>query len=179
MKTKNLILCSLFAAIISVCAQISIPFPGGVPLTLQVLAICTTGLILGAKRGVISVFIYLVLGAVGLPVFAGFKGGMAILFGPTGGYLFSFPIMAYIIGLVGEKTNSIPKIFASMLAGLIAVYIVGTLYFSYLTGNDIYTSLMACVAPFLFTDIVKIILATVIGERIRNHKVVKQSLVVQ
>ena len=98
-RTKDLTIIALMAAVTVIMAQIAIPMPAGVPMTLQTLAVTLAGVILGAKRGAISMLIYLLLGAVGLPVFSGFRGGLAMLVGPTGGFLISFPIMAFIIGL--------------------------------------------------------------------------------
>jgi len=98
-KTPTLTSIALMAAVTVIMAQIAIPMPAGVPMTLQTLAVTMAGVILGAKRGAVSMLIYLLLGAVGLPVFSGFRGGLAMLVGPTGGFLISFPIMAFIIGL--------------------------------------------------------------------------------
>ena len=91
-KTKNLTLVSLMAAVTVIMAQIAIPMPAGIPMTLQTLAVTLAGVILGSKRGAISMLVYLLLGAVGLPVFSGFRGGFAMFVGPTGGFLISFPI---------------------------------------------------------------------------------------
>ena len=98
-KTYDLATMGLMAAVTAIMAQIAIPMPQGVPMTLQTFAVTLAGIILGSKRGAISMLIYLLLGAVGLPVFSGFRGGLGMLVGPTGGFLISFPIMAFIIGL--------------------------------------------------------------------------------
>ena len=107
LSTRQIILCGLFAALISILAQISIPLPfTTVPFTLQIFGIAITGLILGSKCGFISTLIYLILGAIGMPVFANFAGGISVLFGPTGGFLLGYPLMAFIIGYAKEKFNS-------------------------------------------------------------------------
>ena len=176
MQTRDLIMCSLFAAVIAVCAQISIPFPGGVPLTMQVLAISLSGMLLGSKKAFLSVIIYLMIGAIGMPVFQGFTGGLQAIVGTTGGYLYSFPLLAYIVGYISERSTKVIPTFLAMVVGLTVVYIVGTIHFSYLTGHSIAVSLGYCVIPFIFTDTVKIILATIIGDRLKNHKAIKSMI---
>lgn len=94
---------ALMAAVTVVMAQISIPMPMGVPMTMQTFAVTLAGVILGSKRGGLSILVYVLLGAIGLPVFAGFSGGIQNLVGPTGGFLISFPIMAWLIGVGVEK----------------------------------------------------------------------------
>lgn len=173
MKTKDLIICSLFAAITAILAQISIPFPGGVPLTMQTLAISLTGILLGAKRSFISQCIYMLLGAIGLPVFASFAGGLQIILGPTGGFILSFPLMAFIIGFICEKTNNKFILFLAMILGSIANYAIGTLQFSFITNSTLGKSFMLCVVPFLFTGVLKSILATLIGAKLRENKSIK------
>ena len=91
---------SAFTAIIAVMAQISIPLPAGVPLTLQTLAVPLAGIVLGAKRGCVSTLLYVLLAAVGVPVLANMTGGIGYVFGITGGFIISFPVMALLSGLV-------------------------------------------------------------------------------
>ena len=98
-QTKAMTLCALFAALTAVCAQISIPLPGGVPLSLSVAAVYSTGLLLAPGWAAASQVVYLLLGAFGMPVYAGFSSGMGVLFGPTGGYLFVYPLMALAVSL--------------------------------------------------------------------------------
>ena len=166
-STKDLILCSLFAAIIAILSQVSITLPfTTVPFTMQILAVSITGLILGCKLSTISVLIYLLLGCIGIPVFAQFSGGIGVLFGPTGGYLLGLPLMTYIIGLAKDKSLSNIAIFLSLILGLIVVYITGTLMFSSITGNTIYQSILYCVVPFVLVDLIKLILSYIIGTTI-------------
>ena len=162
LSTRQIILCGLFAALISILAQISIPLPfTTVPFTLQIFGIAITGLILGSKCGFISTLIYLILGAIGMPVFANFAGGISVLFGPTGGFLLGYPLMAFIIGYAKEKFNSNFITSISMI-----VYTLGTIMFSFITGNTILQSLIYCVVPFIAVDILKLILAYIIGETV-------------
>lgn len=165
--TKELILCSVFAAFISIFAQIALPLPfTAIPLTLQVFAIAITGIILGSKLGFISLLIYLLLGGVGLPVFSNFSGGIASLVGPTGGYLLGFPLMAFIIGYFREKFNYSNTLIVGLLLGLFVDYTTGTLMFSVISGNTIYQSLVYCVIPFIFTDLLKLTLAFIVGSTV-------------
>lgn len=170
MKTKDLIICSLFAAITCVLAQISIPFPGGVPLTMQTLAVSLTGIILGSKRGFIAQGIYVLLGAIGMPVFASFSGGLQIIVGPTGGFILSFPIMAYIIGYICERNNNKGIVLLAMILGSIVNYFIGSLQFAFITKSTMMQAFIACVAPFIITGLVKSVLAAIIGIKLKENK---------
>ncbi|WP_297630359.1 biotin transporter BioY [uncultured Clostridium sp.] len=176
MKTRDLILCAVFAAIIAVLAQISIPLPGGVPLTMQTLAVGLAGVILKSKKGFISVLIYILMGTIGIPVFANFTGGIGIVLGPTGGFIIAFPIMAFIIGLVSEKTNKRYLIFIGFFIGTLVTYTIGTIQFSIVTGESIYKGILLCVAPFIVTDLIKGTLVSVLGETLKEHKGIKRIL---
>ena len=176
MKTIDLVICSLFAAMTAVLAQISIPFPGGVPLTLQLLSVSLCGILLGSKKGFISILVYVILGAIGLPVFAGFTGGFKYIIGYSGGFLVSFPIVALIIGLISERTNNMVFIFLSAILGLLINYTVGSLVFSLVTNSSIMAAISACVIPFIFTDLVKILIATAIGVKLKQNVSIKKVL---
>ena len=176
MKTRNLVVCSLFAAMTAVLSQISIPLPNGIPLTLQLLAVFLCGVILGAKKGFISTLVYVALGAIGLPVFAGFTGGFQYIVGYSGGFIISFPLVAFIIGFVSEKTDNMVLILLSTILGLIVSYTIGTLVFSLVTNTSISASLAACVIPFIFTDLLKCFIATVIGLKLKENISIKSVL---
>lgn len=170
MSTKDLTVCSLFAAMTAILAQISIPFPGGVPLTMQTVAIALTGIILGSKKGFISICVYILLGAIGMPVFANFSGGLQIISGPTGGFILSFPIMTFIIGFVCERCDDKFMILGSIIVSAIVNYTVGTIYFAVVTNSSLMTGFLACVVPFIFTDIIKALLSTIIGIKLTQNK---------
>ena len=170
LTTREIILCGLFAALVSIFAQISIPLPfTTVPLTLQIFGIAITGLILGSKCAFISTLIYLILGGIGVPVFSQFSAGIGVLFGPTGGYLLAYPLMAFIIGYIKEKSNSGILTAISMIIGLAVVYALGTVMFSLVTGNTIINSLLYCVVPFVAVDLLKLVLAYIIGETVSKR----------
>jgi len=172
-KIIDMVYISLFAVLIAVCSWISIPTL--VPFTLQTFGVfCAAGL-LGGKRGTMSVIVYLLLGAVGLPVFASFKGGIASLLGVTGGYIvgFVFTAAAYwiITGLFGKSTLTM---IIGMLSGLVLCYAFGTAWFMYAyaksTGSiGVASALSMCVFPFIIPDIIKIVLAAVISKIIPKH----------
>lgn len=168
MKNKDLIICSMFCAITCIASQISIPFVGGVPLTMQTLAVSLSGIILKSKKAFISQLLYIIIGAIGVPVFSGFKGGISTILGPTGGFILSFPIMAFVIGYILEKTNKKSVYFLSLIIGLLINYICGVVQFMIITKSSLIASLTCCVFPFLFTDIIKIIIASVVGYKINN-----------
>lgn len=167
--SRNLALMGLFTAVVTVCAWISVPL--AVPVTLQTFAVCLAGALLGAKRGGAAVFIYVLLGAAGVPVFAGFKGGLSALAGPTGGYIIGFIITAAVTGLLSAGSVRLARLILSMAAGVILCYIFGTLWFVTVyppeEGTSVCAALMTCVVPFIFPDGVKIFLAAYLAGRLR------------
>lgn len=174
-KTTYLVLCGLFAAIMTICSYITIPLGfTPVPINMATLGVFLCGGILGAKYGTISEVVYVLLGAIGVPVFSGFRGGVSVLVGPTGGYIIGYIAAALIVGLIldrcaknsnGAKAYAIPA--AAMALGLIACYLLGTLWFIISTGTGIWASLVACVFPFLPGDIIKIIAASILVRKLR------------
>lgn len=165
-SVKDMAFVAMFSALIAVCSIISIPI-GEVPITLQTFAVCLAAAMLGWKRGTLSVFIYVLLGAVGVPVFAGMSGGIGILAGPTGGYIIGFIPAALIIGLAADKRErkALP-LTISMVVGVLVCYAIGTVWFMVVTGMGIGESLMLCVVPFLIPDGVKIALAMILSNRL-------------
>ena len=167
---KNMCYVGLFTAVIAIMAQISIPMPLGVPMTMQTFAITLAAIILGAKLSTISSLIYILLGAIGLPVLAGFSGGISKFVGPTGGFLISFPIMAFIIGYAVDHRSAFKGAFVvGLIAGTVVNYIVGIAMFCILTQSSVAVGFTACVLPFIPTAIIKAILAALIGFPIRKR----------
>ncbi len=170
-KTLDMVYIAISAALIAVCSWISIPTT--VPFTLQTFAVFFVLLALGGRRGTIAAVVYVLLGAVGLPVFAGFKGGIGALLGNTGGYILGFILMGLIYMLItrimGEKT--VVTIIA-LVIGLAVCYAFGTAWFMYVYMRDtgavgVMTVLSWCVIPFLLPDLLKMALAFVISKRVR------------
>ena len=166
-STRELVLVGLFAAITAVCAQISIPLPfTTVPFTLQVFAVCLAGAILGKRLGAMSLVIYLLVGAVGVPVFAGFSGGLSKIAGASGGYLLSYPIAAFIIGYVFEKRQDFTVRFIAMLIGLVIIYTLGVTQLKFVGNYPWATAFIYGAAPFIVLDIAKAFLATLVSSAV-------------
>ena len=160
----------LFAAVIAVMAQISIPMPLGVPMTMQTFAITLAAVVLGSKLSAIATLVYLALGAVGVPVLANFSGGFDKFVGPTGGFLISFPLMAYIIGLGVEHRDAFKGAFVTaVIVGTVVNYVVGVAMFVVVAHSTIAVGITACVLPFIPTAIIKAVLACAIGLNLRKR----------
>ncbi|MDD4125227.1 MAG: biotin transporter BioY [Eubacteriales bacterium] len=170
-KVRNLVLCSLFAALIAVCSWISIPTT--VPFTMQTFAVFVTIGILGGKLGTLAVLVYIVMGVIGLPVFSGFAGGYAALVGSTGGYIIGFIGIAAAMWLFsGLFGNKIWVQASGMVAGLLICYVFGTAWFMVVYGMNtgavgLATVLSWCVIPFIVPDLLKIALALIVIKRLK------------
>ena len=172
---KALAQIAIFTALLVVCAQITVPMPFGVPLTMQTFGILLAGSILGASKGFIAVFIYLLLGALGLPVLQGFNGGLSFFFGPTGGFLFSFPLMPLAIGLGHIAARKIKhtsgKYLCNVLSMVLAVVInlsSGMLFFAWTMETSIGHAFQFTVLPFILVEAIKIVGATILGYNVRT-----------
>lgn len=172
-KTKSLILCSLFTALIVVGAFIKIPIPV-VPFTLQLLFTTLAGLLLGSKRGMISVVVYMILGLIGLPVFSE-GGGIWYILKPTFGYIIGFCIGTFVTGLIAErmKEKTIPRYLLANFIGLMIVYVVGMVYY-YIICNYVINTPIAFGPLFLYCflltvpgDICLCIFAAVLVKRVK------------
>jgi biotin transport system substrate-specific component len=166
LSTREMCYIGIFTAIIAVCAQIQIPQPGGVPFTLQAWAISLAGLILGPKNGTIAAFVYVLLGAVGAPVFAGFSGGFGVIMRPTGGFILSFPVVALLAGL-GERKGGFVWIILGLAAGSIFNWAVGLIWFNWVTELGLAVSFGYAVAPFLIVGLVRTAVLPVLSKSIK------------
>ena len=172
LSTKDLCMISLWTSVIAVMAQIAIPMPMGVPMTMQTFAITLTAIILGAKKGAIATGIYVLLGAIGIPVFANFTGGLHIVAGATGGFIISFPIMAFIIGWgVDYKEKMRGILIVTIIVGTIVNYVIGVLIFCLVTGSSIVAGITACIIPFIPTAIIKAVAGGIVGIKMRDRMV--------
>lgn len=166
-RTVELAYIALGAALIAVCAWITIPFT--VPFTMQLFAVFFVLTVLGGRNGTIAIAVYLLLGTIGIPVFSGFKAGVGVLIGMTGGYLVGMLLIGIVYWIV---TKLIKKTIASELGafaiGLILCYAFGTLWFSTLNGEkSFFASLAVCVVPFILPDVTKLALAYFVGRKLR------------
>lgn len=160
--------CALMAALLCALGPMSVPI-GPVPITLATLIIYLTIYLLGMKDSTISICLYLLLGAVGMPVFSNYQGGLAKLVGPTGGYLVGYVLMTLCTGFLMEKFQRrlIPTLIA-MVVGTAVLYAFGTAWFMIMTKSALAHALTVCVVPFVPFDLVKIVLATGFGGIIRK-----------
>lgn len=175
-SVRDLCYIGIFTAIITIFAQISIPMPYGVPMTLQTFAIPLAGIVLGTRNGLLSTVVYVLLGAIGAPVFAGFQGGFGIVVGATGGFILSFPLMALTAG-IGESKNNKLWLACWLLAGAVINYFCGMLYFMFAMGSDLRTAFIACVLPFIPTAVIKIVLVAILGKNLKRVLVKNKVLV--
>lgn len=169
MKARNMALCALFAALLAVCAWIAVPI-GDITFTLQTFGVFLTLGLLGGKRGTVAILVYLLLGAAGLPVFSGFRGGIGALLGVTGGYLVGFLFTGLVYWIFTAcKVPQLP----AMGLGLLACYTFGTLWFrfGYLQGGDpagLGIVLLKCVVPYLLPDGLKLALALLLTRKLKR-----------
>ncbi len=174
MKNKNVSITftALFTAIICVTAQISFATPT-VPITLQILGVCLCGYTLSIKQSLAAVVTYLLMGAVGLPVFSNFRGSVQILLGPAGGFLFGFIILAFFCSLAKSCKTTLFKIILSGV-GLLICHIVGVLQYSIVTGNGIRVSFLSSSLPFILKDtalvLVSYYMSKLIVKRLKTFK---------
>lgn len=171
----DLVHIAMFTALIAVCSQICVPTP--VPFTLQTLAVFLAGGLLGCKRGILSVAVYILLGIVGVPVFAEFKGGLGVLLGMTGGYIIGFLFTACAVGLMCDKLGrKLWVLIVSMSIGLLGCYTFGTVWFVVVYTRQVepigfITALMTCVVPYLLFDGAKIAVSAILVNRL--DKIIK------
>ena len=172
-KVINLVYISMFTALITVCGWICIP--SAVPFTLQTLAVFLCVMLLGTKRSLAAIIAYILLGAVGCPVFSGFRGGVGTLLGPTGGYIIGFLLICIVSGnLIRHFGDGKTVQFLSMLAGLVCCYMFGTAWFilvSFGKGDTVgvLSAFASCVLPFIIPDIIKICIANELCRRLKGN----------
>ena len=171
-KTRDMVYIGMCSILIAICSWISIP--ATVPFTLQTMAVFSAVGILGGKRGSLAVLIYILLGALGIPVFSGFSGGMGVLLGTTGGYIFGFLFSALLMwGMECIWGKNRRVLLLSMILGLLVCYVIGTAWFMMVytrTGNPVSIPMVLgwCVLPFIVPDCIKIAVAMLLSERIRR-----------
>ena len=170
LTARELAIIPIFAALTAVLSQIAIPIPlSPVPISFGLVAVYISGILLKPSNAVWAQVCYLALGAIGLPVFSNFQGGVGKLFGPTGGYLMIYPVMAWIVAMALnskssiEKENSRNKYYTLIVAAIsmcvahIVLYIAGTIWLSVITGNSFIACLALAVYPFIPLDVIKIL----------------------
>ncbi len=169
MKHKNLAVTAITAAVLCIFAPISLPV-GAVPVSLATFAVCLISAFTPYKQSIVAVIIYILLGAAGLPVFAGFIGGFQQIAGITGGFIIGYiPCALITSGLIGKFANKRHIYPLSMALGVFACYALGTVWYSLQTNTGIAGSIAVCVIPFIAGDIIKISAASVMGIILRKR----------
>lgn len=164
---------ALGVALVTVCAWISVPV-GSIPFTLQTLAVALLGALLGWKRSLAAIAVYILMGLIGIPVFAGFRAGTAALFGATGGYIFGFFFLALVPALfkllpVKNKWARAGIFYGAMALGMAVCYFFGTVWFVLMYECSVGYALAMCVVPYLIPDLVKFVVATLLAVRLEKY----------
>lgn len=168
-KLHMLNVTALFAAIISILAQVNIPLQP-VPITGQTLAIGLAATILGKKYGTLSVLLYLLIGSVGVPVFAEMSGGLGVVVGPTGGYLLGFIPSAFLIGWYIEKTSSsVFQAFIANVIGMVTSLVFGTIWLKFAASISWTVAISTGVLPFILVGLLKAFLAAYLGVVVKKR----------
>ena len=168
-STQNMVLIAIFTALIVVCSWIRVPVQP-VPFTLQTFAVFVTAGLLGSKRGTISVIVYILLGIIGVPVFAGqVKSGPSVIAGPTGGYRVGFIFLALISGFFAEKfSDNVIMTAIGMVLGTAVTYAFGTIWLCAQMHLTFVQGLYAGVIPYLPGDAAKIVVAIIVGSAVKK-----------
>ena len=173
-RTLDLAYIALFAVLMAVCAWITVPLPKPlVQFTMQTFAMFMALLVLGGRRGLYAMVVYLLLGAVGMPVFSGFRGGMGVLLDTTGGYIIGFVAAALVYWLVTARLGESLPVSAACVLGLAVCYAFGTAWFLVVYARNVgpvglTTALGWCVFPYIVPDLVKLALAAVLSRRVKK-----------
>lgn len=156
-NTQHAVFAALFTAITCILSQVTVAvFP--IPFTLQTFAVALCGFYLPAKWALASTAVYAAIGACGLPVFSGFKGGFQVLIGPTGGFIFGFVFMAWLCSLAFRRAKKVQTILLA-LAGLAVCHILGVAQFSLVSGTPVLTAVLTASLPFLLKDVLSVLAA--------------------
>ncbi|HZJ78938.1 MAG TPA: biotin transporter BioY [Clostridia bacterium] len=174
MKNKKLLkltITAIFAALSVILSQISFTIPmTAIPFSMGIVSAFLSGALLPKYYALLSQVLYLSLGAIGLPVFSQFRGGLSVLAGPTGGYLVGYIFVAFFVAIAVEhyKKHLLLSLQISMLISLFVLYFIGTVWFIFVTGSHYVAALTTCVVPFIIPDIIKIFLAAYFSIALRK-----------
>lgn len=166
---REMVFIAICAALICVLAPISVPV-GAIPISLGTFAIYFSAALLGGKRGTIAVIVYIMLGVVGLPVFTAMRGGAAVLFGATGGYIIGYIPLAFLTGVFSDMRSKLHWTMPlGMVLGTVVMYTFATAWYMIINGCTLAAALLACAVPFLVFDAVKMVLATLLAVVLRSR----------
>lgn len=167
-KTREIVLIAMFSAVMAVCSWISVPT--AIPFTLQTFGVFCTMSILGGKKGFFSILVYVLIGAVGVPVFSGFSAGFSALTSYSGGYIWGFLFLALVFwGAEKLLGNKLHIQIISLIIGMAVCYFCGTLWFMHVTKTGFLYGLTACVAPYVVFDLLKMACAVGISMRVKKY----------
>lgn len=166
-STREIVLIAMFSAVMAVCSWISVPTT--IPFTLQTFGVYCALLILGGKKGFFSILVYILLGAVGMPVFSGFSAGISALTSYSGGYIWGFIFLALTYWLAEKISEKIIVQAVALVIGTALCYVCGTLWFMYVTKSTFLYGLSACVVPYVPFDALKMICALFISGRVKKY----------
>lgn len=169
--SKQICLFALLAAVIAVCSQISIKLPSGVPLTLQTFGVALAGYVAGRKYGAVPTVVYILLGAVGAPVFSNFTGGVNVLIGLTGGFIFGFIFLSALCGLFSQN-NYVVSVLGGII-GLALCHILGVIQFKFIYGCTLWSAFLSVSLPYIVKDILSIAAAKLLS--LKLNKVVNRA----
>lgn len=168
-SVKQMSLAAIMTAVICILSPISLNI-GPVPISLGTFAVSLSVCILGRNLGMLSYLLYLLLGFIGLPVFSNYGAGVEKLLGPTGGYLIGMIFLAFIGGFAVEKFSKSPiKQYLGLMLGIAFCYLLGTLWLGKVLSMDFGKALSVGVIPFILPDAIKVLLALVLGKKIRGR----------
>lgn len=165
-STRNIILTGMFAAVLAALSQLQIPMPSGVPVTLQTFAAALGGFMLGARGGAMTVLVYVLAGAVGLPVFSGFQGGMGVILGPAGGFLWGFFALAALCGYGFERKSLVRTVFA--VIGLAVCHLIGIAQFMAVMKTGFIEAALLASVPYLIKDTLSVAGAYLAARSVRR-----------
>ena len=167
LSTKELTLVGLCTALMAVFSQITIPLPfTPVPMTLQIFGIVLISVILEHKLSTLTLIVYILLGTIGIPVFSGFSGGFGVITGPSGGYIWGFVLLAFLVGFGSYKKNRV-LLYALSFSGVMIDLILGAVQLKYVAAMSMNSAIAGGILPFIIKDTVTVFIAIFIGYQIK------------
>lgn len=170
-RLNTIDLCYIAMGAILICITAWISIPAVIPFTLQTFGVFVVLQVLGGRRGLMSVLLYILLGVVGLPVFSGFMGGPGVFYSATGGFIVGFIPLALLYRIITGVFNKKHVTTPALISGLIVCYVTGTFWYAHITGgiSMFFNALYVCVLPFIIPDICKLIASKLVADRVRKY----------
>ncbi len=166
-STKTIVMIGMFTAVLGVLSILQIPMPSGVPITLQTFAMAVCGYVLGWKKGTASTAIYILLGTVGVPIFAGMSAGPSVLVGYTGGFIWGFLFLTLLCGVGGAQKNPVISVVLG-IAGLAICHLLGVIQYAVVASTTFTASFLLVSVPYLIKDVISVVGAYAVGLAVRK-----------